>query len=197
MYNHLKDLIYSKDFDDLHWFLSKDFPALADITFRSKSHLPQWAKEIKFFLFSLKYLKLFKKKKKEKKIAFYNSYNQYRSLKGIINNNDLNSYTFDYVNNSKKLKILIRDLFSIAFLVIRHSKYLRKTCKNHLYYFHQLKPILYLAALNRSLNLETLDTVFISNDHRPENRIFLYLQKKTNFKTVYKQHAQVSKYFPP
>jgi len=195
--NLLKSLIYSKDFLDLQWFLSKDFYAFNDITFKSKSHLPQWAQEIKFLLFCIKHSTFFQRKKSKKKIAFYNSYNQYRSLKGIIENYDISSYTFDYAKNSIKLKISVFDLFSIVLLVIRHSKFLRKTCCNHSYYFQHLKPILYLAALNRSLNLKTLDTVFISNDHRPENRIFLFLQKKTNLKVVYKQHAQVSKYFPP
>jgi hypothetical protein len=195
--NLLKNLIYSKDFLDLQWFLSQDFYAFNDITFKSKSHLPQWAQEIKFLLFCIKHSTFFQRKISKKKIAFYNSYNQYRSLKGIIENYDISSYTFDYVNNSKKLKILVFDLFSIALLVIRHSKFLRKNCCNHSYYFQHLKPILHLAALNRSLNLKTLDTVFISNDHRPENRIFLFLQKKTNLRVVYKQHSQVSKYFPP
>lgn len=191
----LKNLALSQEYSELQWFLSKDYYQLKSVTQKynlSQSYLYQ---EIRFLIFSLKYLRLFKKRNNEKIIAFCNSKNQMSSLKHIIKRNNVVSYSFDLKSTDRKISITIFDYIVCVMFILLYSNIIRSKVKKSYYYQH-LKPILYYAAIRRSLNLSRPLTVLLSNDHRAENRIFLNLQKHYPVCTVYKQHAQVSELFP-
>jgi hypothetical protein len=87
-------------------------------------------------------------------------------------------------------------LFSIRFLSLRSQlkKKNSKLFKNKLNVF--LNVYNELVYFERLLKETNPDYVIVSNDHNAANRVILALARNSGIKTVYMQHASVSKLFP-
>tara|TARA_B110000211_G_C14072123_1_gene550445 strand:+ start:928 stop:2205 length:1278 start_codon:yes stop_codon:yes gene_type:complete len=142
-----------------------------------------------------------KPKKYDKNIDvlfFGASSNNQKVFKPIINEFDLISCF--HIKDNKDFPLIKAYLFSVPFVVCLYRKYMKGSVKER--QLIRKHPIQFFLSYGKvRVAFEILEKInpkllIMANDHSPFNRALLLASKELNIKSLYLQHASVTKKFP-
>lgn len=193
----LKQLMSSEHFQRAHWLLYKDDLQMDLVLQKYRSKKSYATQELKILIKAISLVGRSKRSKISNDFSLIHSDNQYNSLFGIHNEYSMSLLTFEYDHPQiTRLRLKATSLFVLFLFILFNCRQLRRrTIKQ--YHFHQLKALIYTLILIDNISFTKTRFCFVSNDHRPETRVILFLKTIYPIQTVYKQHAQISLQFPP